>query len=469
MTPDNETIKGTDYSWDYLLTNIEEGVTIPVIGPEVLTTPDGRTLNEHLAVKLAEKLNVSSRVSDPKSLNMTIVESDDFPNKRQRIYPRLKEVLDQLINEGAFPMPEALLKLAEIKPFQLFLSTTFDQLLRRALDRVRFDIEDGKTALLGPATSTLTYTPTRFDDLPADWSERPRPTVFHLFGRAGVMPTDYAATDGDLLEWLHAMQSGEGRPQRLFEKLRHSNLLLLGVGFPDWLARFFLRVAKDSRLLENRERFEILADNRLNSSDSLVYFCHRFSWETSIYEGGAVEFINELHERWQKRETKRDPRPSRQEPSEDEMKPKDIFISYASEDREKAERVKTKLETKGLEVWYDRDRLKPAHFFENRIRDHIQRCDLFVPIISKTACAYDGYYRQEWFWAGERVRQFYGTERPFILPVNIDQTPANSPNLPETFRSVQWMDAPDGKLKEESIEQVCEALREVRKRGRRNA
>ena len=31
------------------------------------------------------------------------------------------------------------------------------------------------------------------------------------------------------------------------------------------------------------------------------------------------------------------------------------------------------------------------------------------------------------------------------------------------------MDAPDGKLKEESIEQVCEALREVRKRGRRNA
>src|SRR5438874_2591828 len=114
-----------DFSWDDLLMFIEAGDTIPVVGPDLLIAPEakgGGTLPEHLAARLAAELKIDlSRVSDPKSLSQVIVESDLFRKRRQMIYPRLKGVLDRLINPTDFPIPHPLLQLARISPFTLFV------------------------------------------------------------------------------------------------------------------------------------------------------------------------------------------------------------------------------------------------------------------------------------------------------------------------------------------------------------
>src|SRR5205823_9561850 len=60
------------------------------------------------------------------------------------IYPALKRVMSPL---DELSLPTALVKLAEIRPFKLFVSTTFDPLLAQALNRVRYGGQD-KTQIL---------------------------------------------------------------------------------------------------------------------------------------------------------------------------------------------------------------------------------------------------------------------------------------------------------------------------------
>lgn len=44
---------------------------------------------------------------------------------------------------------------------------------------------------------------------------------------------------------VRTLQTPNKRPQRLFDHLRGKHILVLGCGFPDWLARFFLELVTD--------------------------------------------------------------------------------------------------------------------------------------------------------------------------------------------------------------------------------
>jgi len=59
-----------------------------------------------------------------------------------------------------------------------------------------------------------------------------------------------------------------------------------------------------------------------------------------------------------------------------------VFLSYASQDAEAAERICDGLRAAGIEVWFDRSELRGGDAWDRSIRKQI-RCALFVPIISK--------------------------------------------------------------------------------------
>src|SRR5690606_29245261 len=122
---------------------------------------------------------------------------------------------------------------------KLFVTTTFDNLLVRA-------IEQRHPAWAGRVRQ-IEYSPVRKDDLDSTQLGDGPPVVFHLFGRATSMP-EYAVTEEDVLEFMHALQSQEGRPEKLFRLLQQKNLLIVGCGFVDWLARFFIRLGVSTRL-----------------------------------------------------------------------------------------------------------------------------------------------------------------------------------------------------------------------------
>ncbi len=121
-----------------------------------------------------------------------------------------------------------------------------------------------------------------------------------------------------------------------------------------------------------------------------------------------------------------------------------MFLSYASEDADIAARIADALKAAGVEVWFDREELRGGDAWDQKIRQQIRDCRLFVPIVSAhTEARPEGYFRREWKLAVDRMHDM--SERmAFLVPVVIDGTPEAGADVPERFRSLQWTRVPAG-------------------------
>ena len=61
---------------------------------------------------------------------------------------------------------------------------------------------------------------------------------------------------------------------------------------------------------------------------------------------------------------------------------KAVFLSYASQDAEAARRICEALRAAGIEVWFDQSELRGGDVWDQKIRQQIHDCALFVPVIS---------------------------------------------------------------------------------------
>jgi TolB-like protein len=123
---------------------------------------------------------------------------------------------------------------------------------------------------------------------------------------------------------------------------------------------------------------------------------------------------------------------------------KAIFISYAKQDAEAAERICTSLRAAGIEVWFDQSELRGGDAWDAAIRRQIKTCALIIPVISaNTQGRAEGYFRLEWKLAIDRSH-LMAQDRPFLIPVVIDDTPEGDERVPDKFREVQWTRLPNG-------------------------
>jgi len=380
--------------WDQVLQFIEEGRVILVIGPELLMIEiEGRRMHlyRYLAERLARHLQIALDPED--TLNAVVCRYLAQGGDVEDIYPALKRVMPPV---AGLTLPETLVKLAEIRPLKLFVSTTFDTLLAQTLNSVRYGGQE--------KTVVLAFSPQSTQDLPTDIDQLDRATVFHLFGRLSAVP-DYAVTDEDILEFMHALQAKTSRPERLFDALVGRNLLIIGCALSDWLARFFVRIGKRERLSMARGKTDVLADERIRQDVNLVYFLQHFSNRTKVFPGGATEFVNELHRRWMEAHPTTVPTVSKFEESvgeTDKMEAGAVFLSYASEDRPAVELIRDALEQVGIDVWFDRypGALRVGDDFEVKIKTNIDKCSLFIPVISRnTLTPVRRFFRIEWDYA----------------------------------------------------------------------
>jgi hypothetical protein len=352
-------------------------------------------------------------------------------------------------------VPEPLRQLAAISPLKLFVTTTFDSLLGRALDDVRFGGQ--------PWSEVLAYSPSAVVDLPADVRQWERPVVFHILGRLSAVP-DYAVTEEDTLEFVHSLQSETRRPQRLFDELNTGQLLIIGSSFSNWLARFFIRLARRERLWHVRGKTDVVADDRTPADTELVTFLRHFSARTKVFPGGAIAFVNELHARWMAAHPASSAvSPSKPEPAGGplDMEPGAVFISYANEDRPIAEILSHELERHGVDVWFDRQALQPGDAYE--AKRNIENCSLFLPLISRHSLTSGRrFFRIEWDQA-ERVAVRASRAVRFIIPVAIDETKETEPSLPDRFRELHWQRLPGGRPTPEFGEFIRKAFRDYQR------
>ena len=61
-----------------------------------------------------------------------------------------------------------------------------------------------------------------------------------------------------------------------------------------------------------------------------------------------------------------------------------VFLSYASQDAEAAQKICEALRAAGIEVWFDQSELRGGDAWDQSIRKQIKTCALFVPVISRT-------------------------------------------------------------------------------------
>jgi len=115
-----------------------------------------------------------------------------------------------------------------------------------------------------------------------------------------------------------------------------------------------------------------------------------------------------------------------------------VFLSYASADAASARRIADALRAAGVETWLDESALRGGDAWDAEIRRQIRDCALFVPIVSThTEARSEGYFRLEWRLAIERSR-LIADDRPFLLPVVVDDTRETGASVPDAFLERQW-------------------------------
>jgi len=131
-----------------------------------------------------------------------------------------------------------------------------------------------------------------------------------------------------------------------------------------------------------------------------------------------------------------------------------VFLSYASQDAEAAQKICGALRAAGIEVWFDQSALRGGDVWDQTIRKQIKTCALFVPVISRHTHERDeGYFRLEWKLAVDRSH-LMTSNKAFFLPVVIDDTPEHDENVPDRFREIHWTRLPGGDTPPAFVERV---------------
>jgi len=433
-----------DRFWSQLLGMIAKGSMVPVVGEDLVRLPGdpgGRTLYSTLADRFATAIGIDNEATAG-NLSATVRQHPEFRDNPHDVYQELGQELEAWNP----PIPEPLRALARIRHFNLFVSTTFDNLLERAINEERFGGQ--------PRTEVVAYSPKHVPDDThlASVLASGRVVVFQMFGHFGS-PLQYALTDGDRVEYMHALQSAEYRPKRLLSELSERPLLFVGNSFPDWLTRMFLRMVRKTAL-DNRDiPKQYLADAKLAEDPVLRFFLRNFATNTELVDDiDPVSFVTELSRRWQERFGNQ-PVVAQPAPAAPKPMPKNaVFISYCAtdasgqpaRDARVAAAIRDALEARGIDVWLDRDQLLGGDEYERKIERYINTCSLFMPLISATTeSREDGFFRKEWGLALRKLPDFTGSGRQFIFPVVIDEVNPYHAKVPDEFKRVQFTSVAD--------------------------
>ncbi len=447
--------------WRNLIRDIHNGQVLPVVGPELITVQDAQTgalvpLHRHLAPLLSARLALVCG-TPCETINAVASAYLLSGGARKDIYDELRELLD-----ATKPVPnEALLALARVRDFDLFVSSTFDHHLAAALTAMR--------PAFRPEKNLLAYHPNQAVDIAEPLTET---TLFHVLGDYNTYP-DFAVWEEDYMEFICGLlqhQVSKGVMPNIFRQLQKRYLLLLGAPFSDWIVRFFLRTARNARLSDRSDSSagECLADRTENMEPPLIFFFDKLIQATHVVPGDPAAFVMELARRWQEKHGDAASDDDFLARIPDQM-PKDaVFISYAREDREAALALSQGLHAAGVPIWLDKARLQLGQNFESHLKNAVADCSFFISLISTTTEAdekRERYFHKERDWAAGRHSDGF----VLYLPVAIDATlPAKwSPQRePACFSQCHYNHLPNGQPSPDFVRTVRTLVESFRVSGR---
>jgi hypothetical protein len=447
-----------DAFWENLLARIGEGEVVPLVGPGAVTFGRGDELfYPWLAQQLPSGLDPPLTFEKPPCDLQEVVDAQRAKGQPvERIYKHLYKIVE---NPDLRP-GTTLAALAAIEGFQLFISTTFDPLLPRAVESAspggKPAERRGASSLRGPC-----------HDLPLELASMQRPEeryVYQILGRAQPY-RDFVVWDDDMFRFLLRLDQQLPLLPKLSEALQKSHFLVLGLSFADWLLRFFVQVVKHQPLSELAGS-ELFIFERLDPADrdKVVIYFSRLSKYIRVFPTDPIEFISELHRRWRKKHPAPmgDPYLLNKAHREKHCAHGCIFVSYASPDLEIARYIVSQFQKAGCLVWFDKEQLQPGENWEEELRKAVEeRCGLFLSIISNhTAVRLESYNIFERNLAARR-REKFADSAIFYLPLRIDDgDPLIPENEPRGTKKIQGVRKPAGHLDEDFIRYLRDKQRE---------
>lgn len=465
--PSNGAFAGAD--WDLLIQALEDGNVIPVIGPDALLVeytdqddiPQTQPFYRLIAADLLKSFQLRA---DPglldhtwalhKAVNLVLAQKGGL-NIEQRVR---REVSRLIALRSARVEPAASLRLlARIGSFNLFVSLTPDDLLKRAMA----NDDDAANVRVN------SFSPRDASESLADLSllSRGERGIFQPLGAYGNAASGFAIHEEDTLEHLYRLQSDAARRfATLLSELRRRDKLLIGCNFPDWLGRAMLRLFNDNRFY-SQEKFtsEFLLPRADDSG--LKAFLAQYSPNTLGFDGPTGAFIEKLAQHFPVAAptAQSNPVPGRSGGPT-------VFVSYASENAEAARRIAEALLNLGFsDVWLDKKKLIGGDDWADRIEDAVETCDFFMPILSAEANSRrEGVFWEEWNMAVRRARRI---QDAFLLPVGIDNEAASKTRYSRiddretrVFFDKHLFHAPGGFFaadQQEALKERCRRFRET--------
>jgi hypothetical protein len=412
--------KKENFNWDKLLKRIAKKNVIPVIGHGLYWIEKERKEEVLLYDYLTKKILEDKEIQPPtRSTHQFLKVSFEFLRKHKE-YLVLSECLNDLVKEEILIAANPLWKLARIKAFKLFINTSYDDFLVNTIKTVR----DYPTTAIHYTLKDKNLN--KLNDRLFDALDSHKKTlVYNIFGNFGengsVTP---AYTERDILETIVEFQRDmkENPGNNLFQQLESSSLLFMGCGYDDWLFRFFIRTVAnepfqhptDPQALKFVEDYRFI--NEKDSCEDLTSFLKNYDSEIYFSKCGK-DFVDILFEKMEKAY------PNVIIPESDF--PCNVFISFEGSDRPAAARLAKHLREDGIQVWLDEDKLKGGDPVDKTIIAAINKCKVFIPLISKnseTVHADDGklkYHCREW----ERAyTNHISNQNPrIIIPVKLSE------------------------------------------------
>lgn len=429
-------MKNTDFEWVQLVDLIKTKKIIPVIGQGVywVRTQEGEEvlLYQYLAKQLAKEIGKCQPDSTNHAFSKIYYKcqvSDRFN------YQELRDFIMEKISTVELAESSPLLKLAQIKPFSLFINTTYDNLLETAINTAR-------TSHTEPLFSADEVTDSKINET----KNSKNTLIVNIYGNLEESLTP-AITENDIIEKVldFKNQTDATSQNTLLKHIKEKSLLFIGCGYDDWLFRFFIRSIMDSFQPLNYKtdpiRRFIGDDFRTPNIPELATFLKPYN--THIYYDHICQsFVDKLFNSLQDDDNRNI--------IQKEEFPDTVFISFHGKNRPIVRQLVSHLKNDGIRVWMDEFKLQPGDPVAQTINSAINRCPVFIPIYSKKAKKFASrgdlrYHIHEWEWANSRYimeknQGINSKQRINILPVNIDDVDWHYP----VFKDITDTKIPDG-------------------------
>jgi hypothetical protein len=339
-----------------------------ILGPRIAVPKDvggseGLALDEYLSQRLLEDLGGDTQ--NPLGLRGAVARYEKEKNASE-----CRSLIQQLVSELDPYTTDLHRNLASL-PFRLVLSATQDRMIFEAfrLERkpgVQQACYDYCRGIAAEASLTL---PTEN-----------KPIVYSLFGRHD-QPQSMVLNDKNLLDYLvRITRETPALPDAVRAILRAPStvFLFVGFGFSNWWLRLLLKVLEVTGV-ENRGVSLALEDN--SSSDTNAFGENRRFFESvgiyiqpsddwnSLAKDLAATFRSQTAGK-----TNDSPAPVAASEAGRPL----VFLSYASEDAEKVDLLKSGLQHRGVSVWLDKQNLRSGQNWLQQIERIIGAVDYFI-------------------------------------------------------------------------------------------